>query len=484
MSLQFSTCRKPLLEIRVWVALIVCLVCLAGCGPYNYVQWSPDGKHVAVLATDGLRIGDGEGNLTEPILPKASRVSWLPDSEHALVVSTRETKSWKDVSAVLSETERRRISRLADSLWRAGSVSRWKALDLSTIRHVVVCLNNRYGAALVKQKYGTKDKLGSEVSSSLTVSSLYLVDCIGKPASHRLLWQSTRDIVDLRVSSSGKLAAVSVESISGSRILVVPLTKGKPVTIADSAAQSCDWSRHGNSIYFLSLPSTSDSQSSDERRPYLVSLMKCDIEGDVTGALKKSSPQTLAELLAYSADSDAFRLRCLSDGSVIFNAQQRSFPAVPQENVHENLFRLCADAKSLEPVKVNETLTCAQLNAFEPNEDGSRIVVPGSKGAVSVIDVASGNVTTLERDGEQDGVLAPVWRTKDELCYLARNVEPIKSKDGHDWEVVLQSLVDKDRRAVLSKNWSVKYLNFLQERKPIGADTKSTKKVPAERVRK
>ncbi len=55
------------------------------------LSWSPDGKKLALVGSDGLRVSnDGGFHLSEPVEEQAQIVTWFPDSKRIIVV----TKGW------------------------------------------------------------------------------------------------------------------------------------------------------------------------------------------------------------------------------------------------------------------------------------------------------------------------------------------------------------------------------------------------------
>jgi hypothetical protein len=107
---------------RILVSLLLSTTLLTACDRTDLVVWSPDGNRVAIIASNSLRVGDESGKLSAPVLDNAKFCRWLPDSIHVVVVSTKETTSWKDVKDLLSTSEQKSVPRIAEKVWKLGSL--------------------------------------------------------------------------------------------------------------------------------------------------------------------------------------------------------------------------------------------------------------------------------------------------------------------------------------------------------------------------
>src|SRR5271163_1706988 len=134
------------------VMLVLCLTLLTACDRKDHVIWSPDGARVAIVASDGLRVGNETGEISAPLISKADICRWLPDSVHAVVVSTNPTTRWSDVKDLLSYSERLKVLRIAESMWRSRSVSNRKSIDALLVSDALIYLKYKYGAKPVKAK--------------------------------------------------------------------------------------------------------------------------------------------------------------------------------------------------------------------------------------------------------------------------------------------------------------------------------------------
>src|ERR1041384_261573 len=112
--------RRPIPDNHmktIIVALIfVLLAVLAGCDPPELLFWSPDGRHAAVLAPDGVHVCDGDGKLSGPLIEGARSFAWFSDSTQALVVKLVAVKSWKDAEPYLDEADAKSLATAAEVL--------------------------------------------------------------------------------------------------------------------------------------------------------------------------------------------------------------------------------------------------------------------------------------------------------------------------------------------------------------------------------
>src|SRR5215470_11349089 len=105
--------------IRTWLLFIgVALVC-AGCEPTNRLVWSPDGLRAVVLASDGLRVCDQAGRISEPLIKAVDVACWTPDSTHALAATRSKVHSWTEAAKLLSPPERKQALNEAGKLREA-----------------------------------------------------------------------------------------------------------------------------------------------------------------------------------------------------------------------------------------------------------------------------------------------------------------------------------------------------------------------------
>lgn len=447
-------CVQTLFSVLV---LILAIPLLAACDRKDVVLWSPDGKRMAVIASDGLVLGDETGKIAAPLKINLEIFRWMPDSKHALVVERDLVTSWKDACSLLTLSRQREVSRYAERSWRLGRMA--ETFDEQLPGQACLYLIQTYGKTAARAKF--KDKYTDFVVASC-VRTLDLSET-GKLSTGRPLWRAFRTVEDLRVSPTGKLAAISMDTHPGNQICVLALKGGTPRQIVKSHAGLPDWSPNGTSLLFFALPHEykNTSKEKEASSPLWVGTLDCVKIADTDGNLlpKLPKPSHLVDTL-YANDSC---VRCLPDGTVLFNSTLRTFPSTTEDNYKNCLFRLSPDYKHVETVAGSDQITPGYQSSFEPNSDGSLIAFSGDQGGILVLETSSGKKTELEKEGKEDLKFLPQWRIKDEICYPARN--SIKSPGGHDVDVALQSLEDPSHHLVLSKEWSPVSFEFLNDPK-------------------
>ena|GEM_PF-2076265 len=458
---------------KIFAALAACAFLLTACdaAPGNVIMWSPDGKRVAVADSDEfVRIADSKGALLGPAF-SASLFRWAPDSTHAVIVSETGVTKWSELKSLLSKQEQLSLIRTAESLWTSNSRSKWEGSGMAQTG--MVYLANKYGAKAVEAKLARVDRGWKKVPGMFvaSVKDLYTVDCSNNiPTAKHKLMRSLNNISDVRISPSGKLLAISIAADHQQKMVVISLPGGEAKTVVPSLAQFPDWSSDGKSLCFISYPKSDSkiqvTEIDSDHHPVIGTLSRVDV-ADENGVVlvKVGPPKALVEVIV----SKSSRVRCLSDGSILFNAAQRDFPSVKKTAVPEAIYKLSTDGKSLSRIQTSQDLP-DDLQYFEPNQDATKIAVPGTKGSVAVVDVASGNVEMIENAGDNSLKIAPSWRTSDELCYAARN--KVASSVGHNTEVVVRPLSAADNAVVLSKDWPVNVLPLLKDEEKKAEATK------------
>lgn len=448
---QFFNLKFAFPSKRTFTALLFALACpliLSGCLRDDLVLWSPDGKQVALLGPDGVRLGDETGTLSQPIWPDTEIFRFLPDNQHALITTQKEAKCWTDLTEALPDKERLEVLSLSESIWMSGSVDEVK--DDALAPAAMLDLYDRYGADLVKTK------LASSLSHchipSCYIYSLQKVDVSARKPAGKPLWRTSQDIQDVRISPKGTMAALTVDHKFGSKIVVVPLGGADARTVAESYANPPEWSCDGRFLLYIHEPpypqSSQPEDLSNNQHPWIATLDRREV-ADSDGKLLNEFPaaQEMMELIAHGSS----RVRCLPDGSIILSAKRRKFPSLKKSEPENCFVKLTPDMRSFETIVPADEVPGGRLDNFEPNQDGTRVVVGGTNGEIAVLDLETRNVSVLEKTTQRLLAFAPQWRKKDELCYPSRSGE--KPAAGGSLKIVLLSLSDPKQRVVLSKDW-------------------------------
>ncbi|HEY9755509.1 MAG TPA: hypothetical protein V6C97_10130 [Oculatellaceae cyanobacterium] len=409
---------------------------LTACDSTDLIQWSPDGKRVAVLASDGLRLGDETGKLSAPVDESICALRWFPDSNRAVVKTCVLVTKWADLRKILSQREQGEIQIAARKIWRSGRIS--SSLAGVPAQEACVYLGSLYGQQAVKNRFKLDECSMSVVVHYLRVLNLSKNERVDKSL---ILWRSVADINDMRMSPKGTAVVMAVESSDtkkvdepcDNRVMVLPVKGGPARVVAIPVNGLPDWTPDGKSLVYILKPIVDlrriGKGRKDATEPMWVFKLQRREVADADGNLlsRFAPPETLVDLVDVT-DAQA---HCLPDGSVIFKAKQRAYPSVGSAKLREYLYRLKPD-HNLETILGSDKLFERGLAFFQPNQDGSKIVFweyPHSQ--ISVLDVASGQSKDLEKESSEELKLDPQWRTRDELCYPARN--PTNQKPAMMW---------------------------------------------------
>lgn len=423
--------------LKLITASLFSIAVLCSCDFEERLTWSPDGKRMAVL-TDQLRLADAD-SISKPLLNKqfGSVLSfrWLPDNHHALLAYRR-------------------------------------------YQH------HRNNAGV---RTGTK-------TADTSVDYLQLFDFNGeikevKVTAGPILFKSSEAIDDLRLSPDGKLAAFSQADKGRHKISIVTLSGVLKKDLVRNASKP-EWSKDSRSIYFFREITPNYSASSTFIPVATIcSLPVADANGrPIVSKVRRDLAQCAGELFTGG------RIHALEDGSLLFCSTPVKLPACgAMMGLQERaLFRYRPASKeskaSVEQIKLDGPALAADLDSFEPNQDGTKIAVCSSQGAVRVISLSSdgnsGQVTVLEKplpdtvEVSRTGSFgcAPRWRNAHELTFSVRNLANAKNHAGHgdnsehDGELVSQELQDLapgaetnlPARQVLSRNWPSGQIDFLK----------------------
>jgi Tol biopolymer transport system component len=406
-----------------WPLLAAAFACLlmTGCVARR-IAWSPDGAHAAIFAGDGLRLCGADGALSTVVLPGDGMADWFPDSRRLAIVCEAKKQSWKDMEKVISPEERERVveggKAVLDQL-KAGH-------NLTDALNTLSDLGDYEKSAVavyLAQKEGTKEQAGTNWddlrqrdASMVQIRIGTLED--GKLALGPPLLNSLRKIFDIRVAPTGTAIAFTAEGATENELLLLALpTDGSapPQLVASNTAACSDWSVDGHSLVYVRAinPSAGDDQIC------LGSLTRRGILNDAGKIQIQPKADDLAGLL-FDANN---KVRCLSDGRIVFAAADIHLPCTASDMPQQpQLFALDPEREAgvipLIPRSVQESLP-TKPGYYEPSPDGKRIAIFADKGAVAVLTLATGALDTVQAAGSDDTGSAPAWRSASELCFIS-----------------------------------------------------------------
>jgi hypothetical protein len=437
---------------RFWpLAGLISLCCFTGCVNQR-VAWSPDGAHAAVFAGDGLHLCDPDGVLSELVLPGEGIAQWFPDSHRLAVVSEVPNQSWNDLDKILSPEQRKRVVDGAGVLLKqlqAGS-------NLDDGLKSLTAFGEYEGKAVVAylaQSDAAKD-LGENTREALRHNEAAVVRLQiatvenGKLVLGPTVLHSLRKICDLRVSPTK--TAISFTSEGDKEdvldLMVVPADgSAPPQLVARNTAFCSDWSTDGRSLVYLASAKPGDVARGGptDDRISLGSLTR----RVVLNAAGKIEIQSKAEDLAGLLFESINKVRCLSDGRIVFAAADVHLPCAALDMPQQaQLYVLDPERQTtvipLIPRGVQEGLPVKPC-FYEVSPDGKRIAILGEKGTVAVFTPATGDLQTVQAAAGGEAVSAPAWRSANELCFIS-------SAENQPQQV---SLWKEGTARALSTNW-------------------------------
>ena len=424
---------------RLAPALGALLVLAAGCVERR-ITWSRDGAHAAIFSEKGLYLCDPDGKLSGLLVTNSQWAEWFPDSHRLAVACTTKIHTWGDLRDLLLPEERQRIEQNGKIVFDALSAGR----DLNGTLSSLDGLTDMEKTAA--QTYA-RDKAGANWSGpkleDVEVMQLRVGNLVdGKIALGPPLCSTLRKIFDLRVSPYGNAIAFTTESGKNDAFMlwVAPADGSAPAQlVAPSAALSSDWSPDSQSLVYIK--STTTVNKADQ-----LSLGSVTRQGVFNAAGKfeiQPATEDLAGLLFEAYD----KVRCLPDGRIIFAAADIHFPCTSLDMPQQpQLFAIDPARQQavipLVPRSVQDSLPF-KPSSYETSPDGRRVAVSSDKSGVIILTLATGQVETVQADGDKDIVSAPVWRSADELCYISVT-------NGRPAQVALWS---NGLTRILSANW-------------------------------
>lgn len=439
-----------------WLSISVAGVLVAGCIPTRHVFWSPDGKWAAVVGADGLYRCDAGGALSPRLMEKVLVAAWFPDSKKLAVVRQTVAKTWREASAIVSADEKHRMMAAGEEL-RRDALAYEGEWDKFKPKAAEAFTGGELAAVLLfirdERSAGLPEKLGARwepfKSAEANVWSIRVIDGLSDaPGEGETLVRSLSSIWNLSVSSDGKAVAyveeMPREGMGAGRLKVVASAGGGAAReVAQHVARNFDWSADGKSLAYVRASSPTLEDGSWVLR--LGSVSRSTVRGADGSMLGEFSNEDYAGLLF----NEEFGAKCLKDGRIVFSTMEASLPCtakdMPQRvglfavdpGKHATVVRLLPrEAESRAP---------DALNYFEISPDEKRAALPGKNGGVSVLNLATGELTVVqEKDSEDKLRSLPMWRSNEELCLS------VPSKDGKRSQIGLWT--EKGLR-VISEAW-------------------------------
>jgi hypothetical protein len=473
--------RSPRPLLLLALALAVLTAALPGCVPER-VAWSPDGSRAAVIASDGLRLCDPNGKLSEPLIPgQILRVAWLPDGKHLALARTLSLPTWNDIAklnlgitndiADNAKAARAKFVAAAGDEAALSNADNPRAQDTARLTAIYLRDND---PSLKKDLAANWEKI-ADLSYDIPVAELYDLSAPEPKKQATLLYAPLDWSLELRPSPSGAAVAITLwNANAGIAYTLLSATNFGPDDDVLFLGESCaypDWSPDGKSLLFVQPPSRpadrnaatahhglsvtlpAPAKSADVRFGTLVRQTVIAPDGKL---IQQNSKLPAEEDLAGLIYEPMGRVRSAKDGRIFFTSRDVQLPATPADlPTAQSLFFIHpgkqATVSRAAPRSVEASLG-NQLSLFELSPDAAFIAVPSDHGQVSVLTLATGDVQRVQPLEDRTGgdwtlQSIPSWRSPSELTF----VRPVK-EGSPEREVFLHSLTDNTEKN-LSATW-------------------------------
>lgn len=450
--------------MRAFQFSLCALLLTVGCNEVeDRLAWSPDGTRAALRVGDSLYLVDTNGNLSDVIASNVTAAAWLPDSRGLVLLRSVSIANWKDAESVLPSEEIAAVKTLAKALpdlLRAGLAfgdgdatqffEEFEMKHPEFLRPALLYLFDSEPAVLREAMQKAKDpnKLEADFSNSRTteVAEVSLLLLIGNE-SHVI--ERTLTGLGQPLPSPGTPV---VAFTRGEALTVAPLDGStNRVAVSDRVAGVFDWTPDGKALVYAVRQSDKDVSN-----PQLADINQ-RIVIDTNGALVAGD--TLP--LTMNASTFAPRVRCLSDGRVLFAGNPLQLPA-PATAVTSVSFYLIDPTMGTNAVPVtipSQPGSLPQdLASFVPNSNGRQIaIVESGSDAVAVLDVATGALEVISPKRGWKSKILPAWRGTDELYFAALPESSSARPELFRWR-------KGSAPQVVSTNWPAAVVNSLLEK--------------------
>ncbi|MBA3992684.1 MAG: hypothetical protein C0469_04095 [Cyanobacteria bacterium DS2.3.42] len=408
-------CKSAVSRAVKTLVVALSIPLLAGCVAEQRLSWSPDGKKLAVVGSDGVRVStDGGFHLSEPVEEQAQIVTWFPDSKRIVVVTKDGCENWADLEKNVDKEE----------------VAAIKASAAQFLTQLEKC-NGNYSAcrdALIKERFDGnylaqallylrtteqekmqrlvgRDWRAMRITDSLipisTVKS-FAVEGKGAPQLVHTFFRTTDEFESAKVSPSNEFVCL-VDNDKNLQLASTDPSKKGFQEIGRRFGKMPDWDVNTDVIYgFREV--TKKEKTGEKDYQELVSI----------DARKPTSMKRLATLPALGRA----KVRATVDGNLIYGTAS----TIKSGKKGKPLTFESLNMMTLASGKTKSVYRCLkgdQIDNFEVSPDGKNVSIPNSSGAVRVIALKDGKTRLIvsgDPKNDQD-VFTPVWKNNDEICY-------------------------------------------------------------------
>ncbi|MCC7530102.1 MAG: hypothetical protein IT342_16375 [Candidatus Melainabacteria bacterium] len=437
-------CKSAVSRAVKTIVVALTIPLFAGCIAEQRLGWSPDGKKLAVVGSDGVRVSiDGGFHLGEPVEEDAQIVSWFSDSKRIVVVTKKPCETWADLEKDVDKDE-------VDSI-KASAAQFLKQLE-NCQGNYTICrdrlrkenFNSNYLSQALFYLRATENERMTRLvgrdwrefkisASTVPVSTIKVFSVEGNGVLHlkQTLDRTTDEFESAKVSPSNEF--VSLVDNDANLCLASTESGDKGVKeIGWGFGKFPDWGVNADVIYGLHAV-TKKEKTRERNYQELVAI----------DARKPASIKRLAALPTIANE----KVRATVDGNLIYGSTttiKTGKTAKPQTVNTLNVMTLASGKTK----RIYQGLKGDRVENFEVSPDGKNISIPTSNGTIKVVSL-QGSKTRLIRTGdpksEQD-VFTPVWRNNDEICF--ENLSTARGESG----VALYSLKGGKSKGI-SRDW-------------------------------
>ena len=465
--------------MKIFLLVIGALLTLTLSGCYELerkVTWSSDGKTAAVIGTDGLRLCEIDGEFSDVLVNGARLAEWVDigGQEHLVALRYRSVDSWQAIEKQIVEPLRTALVAEGDAVvekLRTGAKWREQFGDLSGFnRSSDWATNDPWEQAtklyvLAQLSEQEWKKVGKEVEAEelrarfgeIVVYPKLTGFLLGEPKSISRAFIGSFD--ELRISPTGDHAAFVIAADTPANGLWIVALDGEQVKEptelrieAGKVGFFPDWTPDGRSLVYTKPDRTGADDSAAEVS--LGHLVSRQVIGEAGELLKDGAEERKAWLLFYEHG----RVRCLSDGRILCSAIEANFPVTDADLPQSDQLYQFDPARSATLTRVLPAQTLASLPdmvaLYEVSPDGRNLVVADSEmSQVFMVDIASGELNSLQEEDLSDISWMPSWTPDGQLCFRGRlPVEPAEGESPTK-EPVEVLLWDGENYQAISKDW-------------------------------
>ncbi len=450
--------KKP--QTFIVFSLLTIMVALSGCFPKSLV-WSPDGNYAAFFTKDGdLYFSDHQGRLSAKVCDKVFGIAWLNDNQSILLETVTECKSWQQFTQIAKPELLDEIKSNSSYFVNVSAPDQWQdlqnryTLDDNMIAAVKLYLRDENTADISPQ---LKESLAGNIEFNCYAIELARWQG-GSLNIEKVLCQFTLPVWDIVISSDNNKAAFTLldqkdSSPVGSSLWVLDLATGSQRHIADNAALFPDWTDDSSALVYVAMANKGKGDDIFVGNLQIAKWQSADlINSDI-------EIKTLAALMmSYNT-----RVRCLSDGKILFSSLEANLPLAAQD-LDDQMQLYILDTKVTSGVnhvilRSNmDKLAGYDLNFFELSGNEQFVSLITHDGLVSVLNLETGIITEIQSEPGSDIRSLPSWRGDTELCYYTQSDNTNVNK-----RIALLDLAGPlDNKRYISTNWPDEVVNSLE----------------------